>query len=104
MKSSTSSPLDSMTSSTISATRSSRCSRTSSSSWVAPRTALTATRHTLTTALQAGCVEQHPQLVARQLAKLSRRQTAQQHGPDRGARETPHGVADLVEQPSHDAV
>src|SRR4051794_33504680 len=48
MKSSTSSPLDSMTSVTISATRSSMWSRTSSSSWVAPRTALTATRATLT--------------------------------------------------------
>src|SRR6478735_8735941 len=44
MKSSTSRPLASMTSVTISATRSSMWSRTSSSSWVAPRTALTATR------------------------------------------------------------
>ena len=43
MKSSTSSPLASMASSTISATRWSMCSRSSSSSWVAPRTALTAT-------------------------------------------------------------
>ena len=44
MKSSTTRPLDSITSSTISATRSSMCSRTSSSSWVAPRTARTATK------------------------------------------------------------
>src|SRR3954454_9820000 len=45
MKSSTSRPLASMASSTISATRSSMWSRSSASSWVAPRTALTATGH-----------------------------------------------------------
>src|SRR5688572_8957947 len=105
MKSSTWSSLASITSVTSSATRSSMCSRVSSSSWVAPRTALTATRRAYRRpGSELRAVHQLAQLRHRQLAHLPRPQPRQPDRADLGAGEPAHRVTDVGEQAPHDAV